>query len=192
MAFNFTNGSDEGVDTKKQKVTIEDPHNTETSLNIEGNWSSEKGECTLDKSTKESAVLEKSSEDGPFFRDFAAPSVDFDAYRRYAASVKRNLSNKDSYKGGEGLYRSLINDVSLLEFTSLYLFFCGANHRNCSECQIFLNCAKDILNYGVIDVKTVYCRRFPETKYIRNKNVGRLMQLPVAVFTLSLQGPGSQ
>lgn len=61
-----TDGNNEGVDTKKQKVAIEDPHNTETSLNIEGNWSSDKGECTVDKSTKESAVLEKSSEDDPF------------------------------------------------------------------------------------------------------------------------------
>lgn len=34
-----TDGNNEGVDTKKQKVAIEDPHNTETSLNIEGNWS---------------------------------------------------------------------------------------------------------------------------------------------------------
>lgn len=54
------------MDTKKQKVAIEDPHNTETSLNIEGNWSSDKGECTVDKSTEESAVSEKSSEDDPF------------------------------------------------------------------------------------------------------------------------------
>lgn len=61
-----TDGNNEGVDTKKQKVAIEDPHNTETSLNIEGNWSSDKGECTVDKSTKESAVSEKSSEDDPF------------------------------------------------------------------------------------------------------------------------------
>lgn len=102
------------------------------------------------------------------------------------------MSNKDSYKVGEGLYRSLINDVSLLEFTSLCLFFCGANHRNCQECRKRLNCANDILHYGVIDVKTVYCKHFPETKYISNKAVRRLMQLPVVVFTLTLQGPGSQ
>ena len=83
-----------------------------------------------------------------FFIDFAAPSVDFDAYRTYAASAKRNLSNKDSYKVGEGLYRSLINDVSLLEFTSPCLFFCGANHRNCQECRKLLNFANDILHHG--------------------------------------------
>ena len=61
-----TDGCDEGVDTKKQKVTKEYTQNTETSLNIEDNCSSDKGECTVDKSITESAVLEKSSEDGPF------------------------------------------------------------------------------------------------------------------------------
>ena len=68
------------------------------------------------------------------------------------------------------------------------LFFCRANHRNCQKCRKLLNCANDILHYGVIDVKTVYCKHFPETKYISNKAVRKLMQLPVAVFTLTLQG----
>ena len=43
----------------------------------------------------------------------------------YLPTVWYSLSNKDSYKVGEGLYRSLINDVSLLEFTSLCLFSVG-------------------------------------------------------------------
>lgn len=93
------------------------------------------------------------------------------------------LSNEDSYKIDDGLYKSLIDNISLVEFSIVKLLYCEANHRNtCTECKALAECAIDISECGVTSLRKVFCKHFPKSKYISNKAVRRLMNLPVIIF----------
>ena len=103
------------------------------------------------------------------------------------------MSNKDAYKVSDGLYKSLLNYVSLQEFTHFRSVYCKANYsKDCIECSKLVDCAKDISSYGVVELQKVFCKNFQHSKYISNKVIRRMMQMPVVVFTLELSGPGSQ
>lgn len=93
------------------------------------------------------------------------------------------LSNEDSYKIDDGLYQSLIDNISLVEFSNVKLLYCEANHMNtCTESKALAECAIDISECGVTSLRKVFCKHFRKSKYISNKAFRRLMQLPVIIF----------
>ena len=121
------------------------------------------------------------------------PIIDTEAYERYSANNKKCKSNKDAYKVSNGFYKSLVDNISLEDFTCFRLVYCKANHsKDCMECSKLVDCAKDILNYGVVELKQIFHKNFKQSKYISNKVIRRMMQMPVVVFMLELSGPGSQ
>ena len=93
----------------------------------------------------------------------------------------------------DGVYRSVINDISLPDFIIVRMLHCKNNHNpNCKECTQLVACAKDILEGGIVEVKPLFQRHFAEATYSSQKVVRRFMQLPVAILMLQLTGPGSQ
>lgn len=103
-----------------------------------------------------------------------------------------NLSNEDSYKKDDGLYQSLMDNISLVEFSSVKLLYCKANHKvNCTECKTLAESAIYISECGVTSLRTVFCKYFPKSKYISNKAVRRFMQLPVLIFDVKNKPSGA-
>lgn len=73
------------------------------------------------------------------------------------------------------------------------MLYCQKHHSpNCGDCSKLVACARDIVRKGIVELKPLFKMHFPETIYSSKKAVRRLVQLPVAIVTLQLKGPGSQ
>lgn len=64
--------------------------------------------------------------------------------------------------------------------------------KECSQCLPLIQLANEILEHGICQVSNLFQTLFPNVKYQSDKAIRKLMQLPVVIFELELQGPGSQ
>ena len=59
-----------------------------------------------------------------------------------------------------------------------------SNHATCAE--------QEVHQGGIVELKPYFMRSFPHIKYVSTKAVRLLMQLPLIIIEVELQGPGSQ
>lgn len=114
-------------------------------------------------------------------------------YNRYVALKGSCLSDLTKCKVADGTYVSMIEDMTLEEFIDIRQLYCENNHaKPCSECRNLVAAAKEILKSLVVDLKTLFLEHFTIVSYKTDKAVRRIMQLPVVVIRVCLEGPGSQ
>ena len=116
---------------------------------------------------------------------------------RYCSAVSRCLSNSDDYRLEDGVYVSLLNDFSLCDFIvarSEYCFWFHevGNHLECPKCSGLVSFAQAIETNGIVAVASTFRECFPKSKYESGKAVRMLMQLPLMIVELSVNGPGTQ
>ena len=113
-------------------------------------------------------------------------------YNRYVASKGSCLSDITKCKVADGIYVSMIEDITLEEFVDVRQLYCENKHNKpcCFDCKN-LAAARKIFNSVVVDLKTLFLEHFTTVIYKSDKAVRRIMQLPVAVIRLCMEGPGS-
>ena len=104
--------------------------------------------------------------------------------------------NSSGTRPTQDIYLSSIHNLNLQEFILARKLYCKLQGHDISDdcriCSPFINLANVILEQGICKVSSLFKRLFDNVKYQSDKAVRRLMQLPVAVFRMELQGPGSQ
>lgn len=118
-------------------------------------------------------------------------------YERYLFYVNSNLSQQADHYSGENVYLSSVNDLTLDQFIVVRKWYCKLHHKdvtskNCIKCQQLIDLAVIIRDKGFCELSALYRQLFPSLKYQSDKASRKLMQLPVAIFKLKLNGPGSQ
>ena len=113
--------------------------------------------------------------------------------QRYLSHIK---VNKSAEQPGRGIYLSRICDLTLTEFIlARKLYFKMQVHSRWEECTQSLpliKLANEISGHGLCQVSSLFKNLFSSNRYHSEKAVRKLMQLPVAVFELEIQGKGSQ
>ena len=116
---------------------------------------------------------------------------------RYCSAVSRCLSNSDDSRLEDGVYVSLLNDFSLCDFIVARCEYCFwfnevGNHLECPKCSRLVSFAQAIETNGIVAVASTFRECFPKSKYESGKAVRMLMQLPLMIVELSVNGPGTQ
>lgn len=110
------------------------------------------------------------------------------AVLRYSKYLPCTLSNVARTK--DGIYYSLITDLTLKEFIVAREDHCERNHLvSCKECTNLTDAAKQIDDSGIVPLRSLFASHFlsPGAKYKSDKAIRRILQLPVAIFPLELQ-----
>lgn len=114
-------------------------------------------------------------------------------FYRYLSLLKVDKSAECPSKG---IYLSRVCNLSLVEFVSARKLYCKmqkhSQQEECTTCLPLIQLANEISEHGLCKVSLLFRKLFSSVKYQSDKAIKRLMQLPVAVFLLELQGPGSQ
>lgn len=89
-----------------------------------------------------------------------------------------------------GVYRSKVDDMTLNDFIVARQEFCRSRHKEYCDCQKLIMVAADILQNGFLPLKDLFCKHFGciPSKFKTEKAVSRMMQLPVAVVPLNING----
>jgi hypothetical protein len=66
------------------------------------------------------------------------------------------------------------------------------HEKLCTECKNLILAAEEIVTCVVVDLKSLCSSHFKLTSYKSDKAARQIMQLPVVVIRLCLNGPGSQ
>ena len=121
-------------------------------------------------------------------------SIPSQKHSLYAKYLTMKLSDLSQCKKDDGVYQSLIDELSLNDFIEARQEYCTSKHNveNCSKCIGLLGSARDVLELGIVELSILFKKHFPDINYVASKAVRRLMQLPVVVVCLKLKGPGSQ
>ncbi|CAB4038738.1 Hypothetical predicted protein [Paramuricea clavata] len=64
--------------------------------------------------------------------------------------------------------------------------------KKCTKCKQLIEIAEIICDKGFCELSAWYRQIFPSLKYQSDKAIRKFMQLPMAIFKLELNGPGSQ
>lgn len=110
------------------------------------------------------------------------------AVLRYSKYLPCTLS--DVARTKDGIYYSLITDLTLKEFIVAREDHCERNHLvSCKECTNLTDAAKQIDDSGIVPLRSLFASHFlsPGAKYKSDKAIRRILQLPVAIFSLELQ-----
>ena len=110
------------------------------------------------------------------------------AVLRYSKYLSCTLS--DVTRTEDGIYYSLITDLTLKEFFVARADHCERNHRvSCKECTNLTDAAKQIDDSGIVPLRSLFASHFlsPGAKYKSDKALRRILQLPVAIFPMELQ-----
>lgn len=110
------------------------------------------------------------------------------AVLRYSKYLSCTLS--DVTRTEDGIYYSLITDLTLKEFIVARADHCERNHRvSCKECTNLTDAAKQIDDSGIVPLRSLFASHFlsPGAKYKSDKALRRILQLPVAIFPMELQ-----
>ena len=105
-------------------------------------------------------------------------------YNKYLSCSLSNVSIKN------GLYCSLITDLSLNEIMIARNYHCETNHLgSCIECGRLISAAKQINDSDIVPLKTLFTSHFlaPNAKYKSDKAIRRILQLPVVIFPVEIQ-----
>ena len=101
-----------------------------------------------------------------------------------------------NFKISEGIYVSPIPEVfSLEDSITTRPLFCHWKHASpslCKECATLIDFGKHILGVCVVELASSYKRFFPLVKYKAEQAVRKLLQMPVTIIQMTLNGPGSQ
>ena len=84
---------------------------------------------------------------------------------------------------------------SLEDFITIRPLFWHWKHASpslCKECAILVDFGKNILGECVVELASSYQRYFPLVKYKAEQAVRKLLQIPVTIIQMTLNGPGSQ
>ena len=113
--------------------------------------------------------------------------------QRYFSHVK---VNKSAEQPGRGIYLSRICDMTLTEFILARKLYCKmqvhSRWEECTQCLPLIKLANEISGHGLCQVSSLFKNLFSSNRYRSEKAVRKLIQLPVAVFELEIQGKGSQ
>ena len=110
------------------------------------------------------------------------------AVLRYSKYLPCTLS--DVARTKDGIHYSLITDLTLKEFIVAREDHCARNHLvSCKECTNLTDAAKQIDDSGIVPLRSLFASHFlsPGAKYKSDKAIRRILQLPVAIFSLELQ-----
>lgn len=104
--------------------------------------------------------------------------------------LKHHGKNLGSVKKVNGVYRSKLEDMTLNESIVARQEFCRHRHKEKCDCKKLIMVAADTLQHGFLPLKDLFCKLFGcnPSKFKSDKAVSRMMQLPVAVFPLSMNG----
>jgi len=107
--------------------------------------------------------------------------------RKYLKHCARNLSSVNRMNG---VYRIKVDDMKLNDFFVARQQFCRSRHKKYCHCQKLIMVAADILQNGFLPLKDLFCKHFGciASKFKTDKAVSRMMQLPVAVVPLNING----
>lgn len=115
----------------------------------------------------------------------------------YTNFKAKGLGN--SFKVAYGVYISPIpvSKFSLEDFIVIRPLFCSYKHRmqdgcTCKDCSALVCFAKYVEKECIVELSSAYKTFFPLIPYKADQAIRKVMQMPVAVVQLSLQGPGSQ
>ena len=118
-------------------------------------------DTSLDK-----AVLDGSDKNRSFLC-VDAPSRS-DIYERYVSHLSCCLSDISRYKVQNGVYVSLIHDLTLQQFIHARKEYCRNKHdKNCLNCCTFIQFANDVLKDGIVELQLAFTKNFPHTKFPR-------------------------
>lgn len=114
-------------------------------------------------------------------------------YNRYVDLKSSCLSDMTKCKVADGIYVSLIEEMTMQDFIAVRKLYCEKTHDNpCAECKNLISAAEEILKSVVVDLKSLSLSHLKISSYRSDKAIRRIMQLPVVVIRLCLNGPGSQ
>lgn len=82
---------------------------------------------------------------------------------------------------------------SLEDFITTRPLFCHWKHASPSLCKdaTLIDFGKHILGECVVELASSYKRNFPLVKYKAEQAVRKLLQMPVTIIQMTLNGPGS-
>ena len=63
--------------------------------------------------------------------------------------------------------------------------------QDCLQCLGLIQFARYVHQGGIVELKPYFMRSFPHIKYVSTKAARLLMQLPLIIIEVELQGPGS-
>lgn len=110
------------------------------------------------------------------------------AVLRYFKYLPCTLSDVAHTK--DGIYYSLITDLTLKEFIVAREDHCERNHLvSCKECTNLTDAVKQIDDSGIVPLRSLFASHFLSqgAKYKSDKAIRRILQLLVAIFPLELQ-----
>jgi len=144
--------------------------------------------CALEKSTSGNLSSEPNTSDKLL-------SKCEQLYKRYLVHVHSNLSKQA--ESGPKVYLSSVNDLTLKEFVVARKLYCKLHHKHttpekCSFCHPLICLAEKIDNDVFCELPSMYRTVFPNMLYKSSNAIRRLMQLPVVILNLELNGRGSQ
>ena len=99
-----------------------------------------------------------------------------------------------NYRKDIGVYVSIIctSAFSLQDFVNIRRSFCSIKHNSgqimCKECATLVRFAQEVQKNCVVELAATYKTSFP----LVNQSIRKLMQMPLTVVQMCLNGPGSQ
>lgn len=83
--------------------------------------------------------------------------------------------------------------MTLEKFIAARKEYCWRKHgQDCLKCLGLVQFSRYVHQGGIVELKPYFMRRFLRIKCVSTKAVRLLMQLPLIIIEVELQGPGSQ
>lgn len=99
---------------------------------------------------------------------------------------KRNLTDVEQQKIGEGVRESQFKDLTLAEYVIAIETYCHLCHQDCRrDCNKMITAAKIVLTEKHVALPSIWMRAFPNIKYDCEKAQRRLLQMPVASLSFA-------
>ena len=99
---------------------------------------------------------------------------------------KRNLTDVEQQKIGEGVRESQFEDLTLAEYVIAKETYCHLCHQDCRRgCNKMITAAKIVLTEKHVALPSLWMRAFPNINYDCEKAQRRLLQMPVASLSFA-------